>query len=311
MASNLLITGTNLNTPMVTDLAKANVLYVEQEQSLLDSIVEGAGTVLEVIGDFIKINLEALMNAVVKVVGFVTDLLGFVKDKILALIGALLGRDLGGLSKLSLFGQSELGNVGSGGCGLGGNMNLGGFNLSLLGYSLASLLAMLLCSGVTAVFSLLDTIIDTGMTTIGMVTGAISDVLKSITGGNSIGVINDLANSRYADSVNGLIPNSSNMLLNSINNNTSSSIMSMGTPYQSGGTYASVDTSLNKLSPNWLKDNSGNFSLQNLKGNSIVPKLASKSLLGTESKPLLASFDYSGKTLSSTQKVSALSKLFG
>jgi len=311
MASNLLISGTNLNTPMVTDLAKANVLYAEQEKSLLESIAAGAGTVLEVIGNFIKINLEALMNAVVKAVGFVTDLLGFVKDKILALLGALFGRDLGGLSKLSLTGQSDLSGVGSGGCGLGGNLNLGGFNLSLLGYSLAALLAMLLCAGVTAVFSLLDTIIDTGMSTIGLVTGAISDVLKSITGGNSIGVIKDLAGSRYASSVNGLIPNSSNMLLNSINSNTSPSVMSIGTPYLSDSTYAGVSNSLNTLSPNWLKGNDGNFSLEKLKGNSIVPKLASKSLLSTESKPILASFDYSGKTLSSTQKVSALSKLFG
>lgn len=301
MTNGLVITGTNLNNSLTSDLASANKLYNQQEENTL------LGNLISIVKGVVTLDINAILKALGGLVDLGMDLLGSIKDRILGFIYSLMGRDLSGLSKLSLTEQTGLRGLSNSACNMNLNgLNLGGMNLNILGYGLASLLAMLLCAGLTAVFTALDTIVDLGIATVELVSGAISDVLKSIVGGNTIGVISDLSGSRYASAVSQTYVNPQSMLLGSIGKNTSS-ISNMPNTYQT------LNSGLNTMSPNWLK-NGTNFSLANVKGNNVMSGLANSVNKQQTLAPSLSGYNYSGKTLNNTEKISMfgnVKKLFG
>ena len=310
-------TGTNLNTPLIGDLKTASNLYNEKVSPAASSSI--IGDVISYVGNTINISVQALLKAVMSVVGMATDLIGGVKDAILGFISSLVGRDLGGLSKLSLMEKSDLNKESKTDCNFDlGSFGFDGFNLSILGYSLAALLAMLLCKGISGIFSLLGKIVDLGIATASVVAGAVSDVFSNVFGSNTIGIVNDLASSPFAPKISSNINNSENMILNLIKRDTTSTkghtLVSGGS--MSGGNlingvgdkYNTLSNSLNSLTPNWLNDGS-NFSLSKVRGNSPISKLASQSVLSRESKPLLNTNNFKNRILSSKEKVSLLSKI--
>ena len=309
-------TGTNLNTPLIGDLRTASNLYTEKvSQAVSNSLV---GDIVSWTGNTIKIGVEALLKGLMSVVGMATDLIGGVKDAILGFISALVGRDLGGLSKLSLMEKSNLSKESSTNCNFDlGNFGFGGFNLSILGYGLASLLAMLLCKGITGIFSLLKDIVNLGIATVSVVSGAISDVFSNVFGSNTVGIVNDLASSIFAPGVSSNVNNSERMVLNFLKKDTSSAntntLISGGR--MNGGSlingtqdkFTELNGSLNKLTPNWLNDGA-NFNLSKVRGNDTISKLASQSTRSRESRPLLNTNDFTSKVLSSKEKISLLGK---
>lgn len=300
-APSLAVTGTNLNTPLVQDLSKATNLY--SQQILESPIVSGIGSVISFAGNVISISVETLFKAISGIVDFSLGLVSGVKDMILGFIGALIGRDLGGLSKLSLNEKNNLNKEKEkeSKCSLSDiNFGFEGFNASILGYSIAALLGMLLCKGIEGIFTLLGSIIDLGIATVDIVASAISDTFKGVIGGNTIGIVNDLADSQFGNLVTTNINNSEGMILNAVKRNT--------TPLTGSATegYGKLTDSLNKLTPNWLSQG-GEFNVGKIKGDTNIKGLASKSLGNVTSKPLLGSSNYTSKILNNKEKI----KLFG
>lgn len=298
MANNtsLAVTGTNLNTPLVQDLSKATNLY--SQQIVESPIVSGIGSVISFVGNAISISVETLFKAISGIVDFSLGLVTGVKDMILGFIGALIGRDLGSKSKLSLNEKSNLSKQSESKCNLTDiNFGFDGFNASILGYSIAALLGMLLCKGIEGIFTLLGSIINLGIATVDVVASAISDTFKNVVGGNTIGIINDLAGTNYGSKVTSNINNSEGMILGAVKNNTA--------PLTGSATagYNKLSSSLDTLTPNWLSSG-GQFNLGKVKGNANISGLASKSLGNVSSKPLLGSSNYTGKILSSKEKIS-------
>ncbi len=314
----IITTGTNLNTPLTTDLQTASNLYnVEAPVNSSSSII---GDVLSFIGNTIKISVQALLKGIMATIGLATDLIGSVKDAILGFISSLVGRDMGGNSKLSLMERSNLGNESSGGdCNFDlGSFGFNGFNLSLLGYSLAALLAMLLCKGISGIFSLLKGLVNGGVATASVVNSAVSDVFSNISGGNTVGLVNDLHTSGYGSGLSQDVNNSEGMLFNVLqkdNTTLNSNTLLSGGRIEGGqlingsgmtDKYGDLSTSMDSLTPNWLSDGK-EFNLGKVKGNNTIIGLSSQNLLSRESKPLLSSSDYTSKTLSSQEKISLLS----
>lgn len=297
---SLAVTGTNLNTPLVKDLSTATNLYAQEIKE--SPLVTGVGSVISFIGNTISISVETLFKAISGVVDFSLGLVSGVKDMILGFIGALVGRDLGGPSKLSLNEKNNLNKQKQSKCNLADlNFGFDGFNASILGYSIAALLAMLLCKGIELVFSLLGSIIDLGIATVDIVAGAVSDVFKNVVGGNTIGIVNDLAGTNFGNKISSNINNSEAMILGAVKKNTA--------PLTGSATenYNKLNGSLNKLTPNWLS-NGKEFTLGKIQGNTNISSLASKSLGSKAAQPLLGSTNYSNKVLSSKEKISLFSK---
>lgn len=316
----IMTTGTNLNTPLTTDLQTASNLYnVEAPSNASSSII---GDVLSFIGNTIKISVQALLKGIMSVIGFATDLIGSVKDAILGFISSLVGRDMGGNSKLSLMERSNLGNESSGGdCNFDlGSFGFNGFNLSLLGYSLAALLAMLLCKGISGIFSLLKGLVNGGVATASVVNSAVSDVFSNVTGGNTVGLVTDLHSSGYGSGLSQNVNNSEGMLFNILQKDTTTldaNTLVSGGRMENGrlingdgmtNKYSSLSTSMDNIAPNWLSDGK-EFNVGKVKGNNTITGLSSQDLLSRESKPLLSSSDYTSRTLSNQEKIS-LSSLF-
>jgi len=314
---SIAVTGTNLNTPLIGDLKTATNLYNQNVSPAASSSI--IGDILSWTGNTIKIGVEALLKGIMSVVGMATDLLSGVKDAILNFISTLVGRDLGGLGKLSLMEKSNLNNQSNTNCNFDlGNFGFDGFNLSILGYGLAALLAMLLCKGITGIFSLLEKIVDLGIATVSVVAGAVSDVFSNVFGSNTTDVVNDLAKSQFASEVSTGANNSENMILNFLKKDTTSAnshtLVSGGSMTNgnlingTGDKFSTLNDSLDTLTPNWLNDGT-NFNLFKVRGNESISKLASQSTLSRESKPLLNTNDFTSKILSSKEKVSLLGKL--
>lgn len=301
MANGLLITGTNLNNSFTSDLNSASKLYNKPEENTL------LGNLISIVKGVVTLDIDAILKALGGIVDLGMELAGNIKDRILGFIMSLFGRDMSGLSKLSLTEQTGLRSLSNAACNMNLNgLNLGGMNMNILGYGLASLLAMLLCAGLTAVFTVLDTIVDLGMATIGLVTGAISDVLKSVVGGNTVQIVSELSGSRYAGAISQAYTNPQSMLLGSIGRNTAS-IPNMP------GSYQTLNNGLNTMSPNWLK-NGTNFSLANVKGNNVMSSLANSVNKQQTLLPSTSGYNYTGKTLNNTEKISMfgnVKKLFG
>lgn len=304
MVPALLVTGTNLNTPMTTDLGKAVNVYSQEVKD--SAIVSKIGDIISFVKDTIVVSVEALYKALTGAIDFTLGLIGSVKDSILGFISGLIGRDIGGMSKLSLFEKSNVSSAtssSSDNCSIGDiNFGFEGMDGSVLGYGLAALLGMLLCKGISTVFSLLGTIVDLGIATVEVVSGALSDTFKGIFGGNSIPIINDLAASPFGSSISQNVTNSEGMILNSIKNNSSPTLSNANTEY------STLSKSLNTLTPSWLNDG-GSFSLSKISTNIPLSNLASKSLASTSTTPTLGSTDYTSKVLNDTEKVSLVSYL--
>lgn len=315
-------TGTNLNTPLIGDLKTASNLYNEKVSPAASSSL--VGDIIGLAGNTIKISVEALLKAIIGVVGFATDLIGAVKNEILGFISKLVGRDLGGLSKLSLMEKTNLKKESNSNtdCNFDlsnlGKFGFGGFNLSILGYSLAALLAMLLCKGITGIFSLLGEIVNLGIATVSVVAGAVSDVFSNVFGNNTTEIVNDLAASQFAPGITSNVNNSENMILNFLKKDTSTAKghtlvsggnMNNGNLINGGGDkFDKLNNSLNTLTPNWLNDGK-DFNLFKIRDNKTISNIASQSVRSKESKPLLNTNNFENKVLSSKEKISLLSKI--
>lgn len=301
IGKRLSVTGTNLNTPLVEDLSKTSNIYTQQVVEPANSNI--VGNVINLIGNTISVSVETLFKVLGGIVDFGLGLVGVVKDTILGFISGLIGRDLGGLSKLSLQQKSDVSNSSKKDCSLM-DMNFGfnGIDLNILGYGLAALLGMLLCQGIKGIFTLLGTIVDLGIATVEVVSSALSDTFKGIFGGNTVAIVNDLALSPFGKGVASNVTNSEGMILNAVKSNTA--------PIQGSANqaYSNLNNSLNTLTPNWLSDNQ-EFSLAKVRGNNTISGLASSSLSATPSNPLLSSRDYTSKVLNPTEKISLFSFL--
>jgi hypothetical protein len=179
---------------------------------------------------------------------------------------------------------------------------------------------MLLCKGISGIFSFLKGIVNSGVATANVVNSAVSDVFSNVTGGNTVGIVNDLHSSGYGSGLSQNVNNSEGMLFNVLQKDTvtvdantliSGGRMENGRLINGDGMtnkYSSLSTSMDNMAPNWLS-NGKEFSIGKVKTNNTIVGLSSKDLLSRESKPLLNSSDYTSKTLSSQEKIS-LSSLF-
>ena len=96
-----------------------------------------------------------------------------------------------------------------------------------------------------SIFSLIDGVIDLGIATVKLVAGAVSDVLKFVVGGDTLNVISDLGNSKYASALTQAFGDPTAMLMNSANSHTApiSNLM---------GALNSLTSGMSAMSPNWL-----------------------------------------------------------
>lgn len=302
MVGGIKVSGTDLNRSMTADLATASKLYADEAPAGL------LGNIISVVKGVLTLDIDQILNSLGNIVDLGLDLLGDIKDRILAFIYSLLGRDLFGLSKLSLVERS---NMADNGADCNFNLgNLGGINLNIAGYGIASLLAMLLCAGIKGIFSLIDGIIDIGVATIGVVAGAVSDVLKFIVGGDTLNVISDLGRSKYAPALTQAFGDPTAMLMNSVGAHTAAINNPMGA-------LDSLTSGMNVMSPNWLGGN--NFNMSNVMGNNVLSELTTSANLNKVASPILngynvnKSFNPNEKIsmFSSSKSSSKISKLFG
>lgn len=285
MTGGIKISGTDLNRSMTADLATASKLYAtETPDGLL-------GSIISVVKGVLTLDIDKILKALGNIVDLGLNLFGDMKNRILEFIYSLLGRDMSGLSKLSLTEKSGL--APSNGCNF--NMgNLGGINLNILGYGIASLLAMLLCAGVKGIFMLIDGIINIGVATVKMVAGAVSDVLKFIVGGDTLNVITDLGKSIFAPQLAKSYDDPTKMLLDAVGKNTAS----ISDPVSM---FSSLNTGMNNMAPNWLGGDT--FNLANVKGNSVINNLSNSVNLNKISSPITNGYNIN-KTFNPTEKIS-------
>lgn len=289
MTGGIKISGTDLNRSMTADLSTASKLYNQESSGGL------LGNIINIVKGILTLDIDKILKALGNIVDLGLDLFGSVKNKILEFVYSLLGRDMSGLSKLSLIERSGLSP--HNGCNFNLSSSLGGINLNILGYSIASLLAMLLCAGVKGIFSLIDGIINIGIATVQVVAGAISDVLKFIVGGDTLNVVTDLGNSIFAPQLSKSYDNPAGMLLSAVSKNTAN----INNPVN---TFTQLNSGMNTMAPNWLGGN--NFNLANVKGNSVIQNLSNSVNLGSISKPITSEYNID-KIFNPTEKISMFS----
>lgn len=285
MTGGIKISGTDLNRSMTADLSTASKLYnQESSEGLL-------GNIISIVKGILTLDIDKILKALGNIVDLGLDLFGNIKNRILEFIYSLLGRDMSGLSKLSLTERSNL--APHNGCNFNLNNSLGGINLNILGYSIASLLAMLLCAGVKGIFTLIDGIINIGIATVQVVAGAISDVLKFIVGGDTLNVISDLGKSIFAPQLSKSYSDPSGMLLGAIGKHTAN----ISNPVNS---FTNISNGMNTMAPNWLGGNTTNLS--NVRGNNVLTNLASAVTKGGASVPITDGYNFN-KTFNPTEKI--------
>ena len=299
MVGGIKVSGTDLNRSMTADLATASKLYADEAPAGL------LGNIISVVKGVLTLDIDQILNSLGNIVDLGLDLLGDIKDRILGFIYSLLGRDSDGLSKLSLVERSGLFG-GDGACNFNlGNLN--GINLNIAGYGISALLAMLLCAGIKGIFSLIDGVISMGIATVGLVAGAVSDVLKFIVGGDTLNVISDLGKSKYAAGLTQAFGDPTAMLMNSVNSHTAP----ISNPMSA---LNSLTSGMNNMSPNWLGGN--NFNMNNVMGNNVLSKLTTSANLNKVASPILNGYNVN-KSFNPNEKISmfagskASSKLSG
>lgn len=290
MTGGIKVSGTNLNKSMTADLATASKLYNEESPEGL------LGSLISVVKGVLTLDIDKILSALGNIVDLGLDLLDSIKDRILEFIFSLLGRDSSGLSKLSLTERSGLSP--HNGCNFNLSGSLGGINLNILGYSIASLLAMLLCAGIKGIFTLIDGIINIGVATVQLVAGAVSDVLKFIVGGDTLNVINDLGKSSYASQLSKAFNDPASMLLGSVGKNTANIL-------NPSSMFSSLNTSMNTMAPDWLGGNT--FNLNKVRGNNVVSSLANSVNLGKTSSPITSGYNVA-KSFNPTEKLAMFGK---
>lgn len=290
MTGGIKVSGTNLNKSMTADLATASKLYNEESPEGL------LGNLISVVKGVLTLDIDKILSALGNIVDLGLDLLDSIKDRILEFIFSLLGRDSSGLSKLSLTERSGL--APHNGCNFNLSSSLGGINLNILGYSIASLLAMLLCAGIKGIFTLIDGIINIGVATVQLVAGAVSDVLKFIVGGDTLNVINDLGKSSYATQLSKAFNDPASMLLGSVGKNTAN----ISNP---SSMFSSLNTSMNTMAPDWLGGST--FNLNKVRGNNVVSGLANSVNLGKTSSPITSGYNVA-KSFNPTEKLAMFGK---
>jgi hypothetical protein len=102
MVGGIKVSGTDLNRSMTADLATASKLYADEAPAGL------LGNIISVVKGVLTLDIDQILNSLGNIVDLGLDLLGDIKDRILAFIYSLLGRDSDGLSKLSLVERSGL-----------------------------------------------------------------------------------------------------------------------------------------------------------------------------------------------------------
>ena len=285
MTGGIKISGTDLNRSMTADLSTASKLYnQESPEGLL-------GNIISIVKGILTLDIDKILKALGNIVDLGLDLFGNIKNRILEFIYSLLGRDMSGLSKLSLTERSNL--APHNGCNFNLSNSLGGINLNILGYSIASLLAMLLCAGIKGIFTLIDGIINIGIATVQVVAGAISDVLKFIVGGDTLNVISDLGKSIFAPQLSKSYSDPSSMLLGAVGKHTAN----ISNPV---GSFNSLTNGMNTMAPNWLGGNTTNLS--NVRGNNVLTNLASAVTKGGASVPITDGYNFN-KSFNPTEKI--------
>lgn len=285
MTGGIKISGTDLNRSMTADLSTASKLYNQEEPAGLLS------NIISVVKGILTLDIDAILKALGNIMDLGLNLFGDIKNRILEFIYSLLGRDMNGLSKLSLTERSGLSP--HNGCNFNLSNGLDGINLNILGYSIASLLAMLLCAGIKGIFALIDGIINIGIATVKVVAGAISDVLKFIVGGDTLNVVSDLGKSVFGPEISKVYNDPSSMLLGAVGKHTA------GIP-DPVSTFASLNSGMNTMAPNWLGGNTTNLS--NVRGNSVVKNLASAVATSGTSIPITSGYNFN-KSFNPTEKI--------
>lgn len=289
MTGGIKISGTDLNRSMTADLSTASKLYnQESSEGLL-------GNIINIVKGILTLDIDKILKELGNIVDLGLDLFGSIKNRILEFIYSLLGRDMSGLSKLSLTERSGLSP--HNGCNFNLNSNLDGVNLNIAGYSIASLLAMLLCAGVKGIFSLIDGIINIGIATVQVVAGAISDVLKFIVGGDTLNVITDLGKSIFAPQLSKSYSDPANMLLDAIGKNT----VDIGNPV---GAFTELVSGMDIMAPDWLGGD--NFNLNKVRENKVIQSLSNSVNLENISKPITEGYNIN-KVFNPTEKISMFS----
>lgn len=289
MTGGIKISGTDLNRSMTADLSTASKLYnQESSEGLL-------GNIINIVKGILTLDIDKILKELGNIVDLGLDLFGSTKNRILEFIYSLLGRDMSGLSKLSLTERSGLSP--HNGCNFNLNSNLDGVNLNIAGYSIASLLAMLLCAGVKGIFSLIDGIINIGIATVQVVAGAISDVLKFIVGGDTLNVITDLGKSIFAPQLSKSYSDPANMLLDAIGKNT----VDISNPV---GAFTELVSGMDIMAPDWLGGD--NFNLNKVRENKVIQSLSNSVNLENISKPITEGYNIN-KVFNPTEKISMFS----
>lgn len=298
MAGGIKVSGTDLNRSMTSDLAIASKMYTDLVPAVLvnkmgplvkKKLNLDINQVLSGLGDLSRLGLDAVGGS------------GGMKGKILGLIESLLERDSFGLSKLSLLERTNLFKEDDG-CNLGDqDLNT---NNNIMGYGVSAVLSMLLCAGEKGIFSLIDDIIDFGVSTARIVAGAVTDVLKSIVGADTINVIVDLANSKYAQAIISAVSGPDRMLLKGIGAHSGP----IDNPVQ---TLNKVMTGMDIMAPGWLEDKnssgSSSFNMGSVADNTVISKMATYSSVNKEATPEVTEYNIN-RTFTSIEKIAMFAK---
>lgn len=290
MTGGIKISGTDLNRSMAADLTTASKLYNEEKP---EGLVSEA---ISIVKGILTLDIDKILKSLGDILKLGVDLFGNIKNRILEFIYSLLGRDSSGLSKLSLTERSDMDT--DKGCNLNLNTSLEGININILGYSISSLLAMLLCAGAKGIFTLIDGIINIGIATAKVVAGAVSDVLNFIVGGDTLNVVSDLGKSNYASEILKSYEDPASMLLKAVDKNTTD----IKDPTSA---FSGLSEGMRKMAPDWLGKEE--FNLDKVKDNSVIKSLSDSVNLNTISKPITEGYSID-KEFNPTEKISLFAK---